>query len=820
MRVVLVLLAAFAAIMSSAIASCGAPKALLVPDGTPCTTGGNWNQNGLTRGGVCRPFHNLIKGVDDKLGGDGLSYQTVNLWQDVCQDNVSDGPVYASPPDQSSSHSFFDAEYHTTLGTGCKSLAYTNEEIMFDYQNELHKNTGGTGGNGLCTTQDDKRDTAFLKHINSDHGAESTPSPPATKDDVVHATPGPASPIISSGDGDSGRITGATTDCSQSPAPDATVQKYMMNPQADDIIGMAQDYLRGVLGSMNPYKDTHFTWATSTPPPAGEMNPNGSSFPTCTYDASTLGAFSCYDIFFLDQAAPHYNRGQSPNTWTRSFELDPAPVPTGVWDWTDSFPGVVAAEITFAMSVKHPTGGGPGDTGAAFPLWLNGFGIFNGGTRSDDSTIGAAVESCNADELGQNALGSNQGTAANILAGSIEDSWYDSTTQVPLATVWAANMNCASDIYAENSPTSEFAEFGGHSTAFDTPADGYDLSTTASMTVSANPSPQTIPVGSTTLNGATIGHNNPFALLVDAGASAEIVSVVDTTNPPSPTITAIFTKGHMSGFGVRALSPHSYRITAYALTLLAYVDGRSVVQMKYGTSHFDLPTYPEAMIYPGSPLMTMGTFRGNPVLTKSDAGIASPGPLATMVVHDTRDIQTGQTLNLFNSDRSSWEKVTVHAVARNSNTVTFDNVAFSHGPQSILRGTQAYDGCQMVGSPAVPEPDGAASGGIADYLITGTCGEDGTSSHRAAGVYCREFSAMTVYAGPTMNGAACVNMTNKSVTFNSLLAGTAGGTCPMGVGISYCLTHAYTHVCGAFDASDDVCLAETPLFRRRSRGQR
>jgi len=251
---------------------------------------------------------------------------------------------------------------------------------------------------------------------------------------------------------------------------------------------------------------------------------------------------------------------------------------------------------------------------------------------------------------------------------------------------------------------------------------------------------------------------------------------------------------------------------------LAYLDGRSVVQMKYGTSHFDLPVYPEAMIYPGSPTTTMGTFQGNPVLTKSDAGVASPGPLATMVVHDTRDIQVGQTLNLFNSDRSGWEKVTVHAVARNTNTVTFDNVAFSHGAHSILRGTQAYDGCQMVGSPVVPEPDGAAPGGIADYLITGTCGEDGTSMHRAAGVYCREFTGMTVFAGPTMNGAACVNMTNKSVTFNSLLVGTAGGTCPGGIGISYCLTRAYTHVCGAFDSSDDGCLAETPPISTQVQG--
>ena len=66
------------------------------------------------------------------------------------------------------------------------------------------------------------------------------------------------------------------------------------------------------------------------------------------------------------------------------------------------------------------------------------------------------------------------------------------------------------------------------------------------MTISANPSLQTIPVGSTTLKGAPICHTSPFALLVDAGASAEIVSVGDTTNPPSPTTTAIFTRGHVS----------------------------------------------------------------------------------------------------------------------------------------------------------------------------------------------------------------------------------------------------------------------------------
>ncbi|HET9343782.1 MAG TPA: hypothetical protein VFO25_12785 [Candidatus Eremiobacteraceae bacterium] len=679
---------------------------------------------------------------------------------------------------------------------------------MFDYKNEINGNTGGPPASpGVCLNQNDKRDTAFLTWIRLHGTAESSASPPSTNDDVLHAKPGPTpTSAISMGDGDSGRIVGAPTDCTQSPNPDATVQKYMMNPQGIDMIGMAQDYFRGVLGSKAPYVVTGFTYISPTPAPSAS-NPNGSGINTCDYDTAKLGPFSCYDIFYLDQAAPHYNRGQSSITWTGSLELDPSPGPTGIWDWTNSYPGLVAAQLAFANGVLRPTGTGAGDTGAPFPVWLNGFATFNGGTRSDDSTTGATVESCNADELGQDAFGATATTAPGIVGGSIEDSWLDGSTQVPLSVNWAVNMNCTSDIHAENSPTPVFAEVGGHSTAFDTSADGYDLNTTATTAVSPNPSPQVITVGSTQLNGAPMGHDNPFALLVGGGGNQEIVSVVDSMNSPTPTITAIFTNSHSTSYVVRSLSPYSYRITTYALTLLAYVDGRTVVQMKYGSSHLDVPFYAEALIYPGSPVKTMATFLGNPVFTKIAGGIASPGPMATAIVNNAKNIQPGQTLNLFNNDKSSWEQVTVNAVNRTTNKVTFDSVAFVHGTNSILRGTQAYDGCQMVGASPQPTPDASTSGGIADYLIAGTCGEDGTALHRAGGVYCREFNALTVYAAMTMNGAACVNMTNAKVSFKSLLSSTQGGSCGSG---GYCLTHAYTHVCGAINAKDDGCLGETP----------
>jgi len=146
------------------------------PTATPCTTASPWNQLGRIRGnGICVPYHILIHGLDDRFGGDGMSPGPINQWQDACQDDVSTGPVYASPGSDSSSHSWFDSTYsRPSVGTGCRSLTYTNEEIMFDYKNELGDNTGGTSGNGVCTTQFQARDGAYMTYIALVNCAEAT----------------------------------------------------------------------------------------------------------------------------------------------------------------------------------------------------------------------------------------------------------------------------------------------------------------------------------------------------------------------------------------------------------------------------------------------------------------------------------------------------------------------------------------------------------------------------------------------------------------------------------------------------------------------
>jgi len=274
------------------------------PTATPCTTGSPWNQLGRIRGNnVCVPYHILIHGLDDRFGGDGMSPGPINQWQDACQDDVSTGPVYASPGSDSSSHSWFDSTYsRPSVGTGCRSLTYTNEEIMFDYKNKLGDNTGGASGNGVCTTQFQARDGAYMTYIALVRGAEASSSP-LVNDDVVHAEPGPAKSPVSHGDDDSGRITGGSFDCVQSPAPDAIVYKYMMNPVAPDMQGQTIAYFRGVYGDPSPsdYPSSGFTWNAATPSP-GINNPNGDGRTTCPYNPANTGAYSCYDIYNLDSS--------------------------------------------------------------------------------------------------------------------------------------------------------------------------------------------------------------------------------------------------------------------------------------------------------------------------------------------------------------------------------------------------------------------------------------------------------------------------------------------------------------------------------------
>ena len=108
--------------------------------------------------------------------------------------------------------------------------------------------------------------------------------------------------------------------------------------------------------------------------------------------------------------------------------------------------------------------------------------------------------------------------------------------------------------------------------------------------------------------------------------------------------------------------------------------------------------------------------------------------------------------------------------------MTVSSIALAHtGNPVILRGTQAFDGCQLINSS--PTPDTSASGGIISYLISGTCGSDGLTAgtSHAGGVYCREFSAMSYYAGASFEAAACVNMTNQDVLFHNLIATANGG---------------------------------------------
>jgi len=359
------------------------------------------------------------------------------------------------------------------------------------------------------------------------------------------------------------------------------------------VSGVIMQYFRGVYGDLSPsdYPSSGFTWNAATPSP-GITNPNGDGSTTCPYNPATTGAYSCYDIYYLDQAAPHYDRGQIGAAFTGSYELDPSAAPTaGVWDWTNSYPGLIGAQLGFVNTLKRPS-----PNGSSFLVWLNGFATGSGGTVANDtaspSPLPASVESGSSDGLGGNACGSGQGTASDIVGGTVENAWTYNATNIPAPRLWAVNLNCVSDIQSEGS--SIFAEVGGHSVGFDTPADGYDLSTAAHTGVTPAPAPTSIAVDSTLVNGAQLG-NNAYALMIDPATNPEIVSVAASS---SGSISAIFTLRHTPPYTVRTLSPYSYRITEYALDLLAYVPGKTVVQMKYFTSVFDLPVYAEAFLVP------------------------------------------------------------------------------------------------------------------------------------------------------------------------------------------------------------------------------
>ena len=260
------------------------------------------------------------------------------------------------------------------------------------------------------------------------------------------------------------------------------------------------------------------------------------------------------------------------------------------------------------------------------------------------------------------------------------------------------------------------------------------------------PAPTSISVDSTSVNGSQIG-NNAYALMIDPTTHPEIVSVSASS---SGSITAIFTRSHTPTYAVRTLSPYSYRITEYALDLLAYQPGQTVVQMKYFTSALDLPIYAEALLVPALPSSppTIPPFAGNPVSTLVVR--PAPSPTATSVkitVSSKRDIQTGETLNLFDSVAGN-EPVSVTAIDPTLFKVTVSSIALAHtGNPVILRGTQAFDGCQLINSS--PTPDTSASGGIISYLISGTCGSDGLTAgaSHAGGVYCREFSSSRQISG-------------------------------------------------------------------------
>jgi len=294
----------------------------------------------------------------------------------------------------------------------------------------------------------------------------------------------------------------------------------------------------------------------------------------------------------------------------------------------------------------------------------------------------------------------------------------------------------------------------------------------------------------------------PYTLLIDPATHPEFVSVIASTGS---SVTATFTKTHSGTYTVASMSPYSYCITEYALDLLGYQQGLTMVEMSFYTSSFDIPIYAEALLVPvavtSSPAPVMGTFKGNPVATDMFSPYPSPTAAATKFpVATTRDIKVGQTLNLFSS-ASDWETDSVVAVDPTGKEVTLNEIQKSHTHSPlILRGTQAFDGCQMIGTTA--EPDASTSGGIGDFLISGTCGTDGVASNsHAGGVYCREFRAMSFYAEQAFNAAACVNLTDQNVSVNSL---TSAGGCS-----GYCLTQTYGHVCGAINSSDDGCLFET-----------
>ena len=822
------------------------------PDGSTCQTGGPWNQYGKYWGGICQEkIGLLVKCVDDKYGGDGLGYVTVNEWGGICEDDTTGGPMFAPVGSQGSSHSWFDAQYHA-LGVGMRSMVYTNEKVEFDYKNHIGLNPGGP-----CLSKDDSRGTELLTYV------ARTPPPqyqhvealsnPLANDDVLHSISGGGGTApaftISTGDGDGGRIIGQTTSC----AGGVTVEKYVMNPDSTDVQNLTYDYWSGLIGisgsrtfvdNSNPgnclgVSGCFWGGASPTPGPTPSTNPNGDpANPLPAYDNTVVGAFSCYDVMYSDVSGLTYNRGQSNITWNGSYELDTT-YPTGMpWDWNNSFPGLLKAELDWANAMRKPASTSPAsrcNDGSMWQIWSNGFANPGGTIANDTNDTWAWNESCDGDQMGGNLFQSNEGTATNMIGASEENAWYDNGTNLPYPGEWAINVNCATDVQAESYQA--FVEVGGHPGLHDITYDGYDMSTLITPAITLSSSPQTVAVaggvtGNDGINGNAIGQKDVALMVVDATNGNEIV--MDAGQAGTSTLKAIFTKNHGAGVVLRTLSPESARITTAALSYMVQQDGKTVVQSSWwntsqGNSfanHYDMGAYAEEMFH-GQWLRTAPYFVGNPVYTEltvqANSGTstltfnADAGPTIANALclsncwNGTRDMTVGQVLNLFDPGTPSHlESVTVATITP-PNTITINGtLANTHAIGAVLRGTQAFDGCQKLPD-GTYAADNSTTGGIGYYAVGGTCGEDGVTGgsnpHRPGGGYCREAKNGTYLAnGPVFNWAVCINTTNKAIPINTLYS---GGGCT-----ANCLTNSYAHYCGALvlngNAVDDSCLGRNP----------
>ncbi len=808
----------------------GSPPATSNPtaDGTQSTTGGIWNQPCVYWSGVCeRKRALLIKGVDDKYGGNGLGPTVINEMTDVNQDDVANGPLYESGSSLGSgSNSLFDGRY-SDLGIGAKSMQYNNERIFIDDKNRLGANVGTTCGSV------DARDDEMLTYIANFGNAHIEGSPAnAANDDILHAT-GTVNSALSAGDGDGGRQTGTPNNCNGE-----TVQLWAMNLDSTDLQNLTLDYLSGKLGlsgSLTYVSTTvpgnNFWKATPAP---GIANPNGdTTHPFPNYDSTKVGAAACYDYWYSDVSSPFYNSGNNGNPWTKSAELDTSLTTggtKGIWDWTQSSPGIIKAQLDWVNALVKPlgTGGSRCNDGSKFQIWENGAGQNSGTAVANDTNHTWAVsQSCNADEYGGNYFGSGQGTATNVAGADMENAWIDFHAGYLNPKGWAPDINCATDIYAETSTI--FAAVGGHSQLFDSSYDGYDMSTTTSGAITASSSPQTVTVGNAGIQGNAIGQVAAPLFVVDATNGNEIVS--DAGQSGTTSIKAIFTKNHPSGTVIRTIAPESTRITAISLTYMTEVDARTVVQYSWwntgqGSSfanHYDTDNYPEESFHTQW-ATTAAPYVGNAVYTKLTAQTNSGGTILTIQAdsgasqfctvncwNGTRDMWVGQKLNLFDPGTTpDLETVTVSSIDSSTQIHVTSGLSFTHAAGAILRGTQAADGAQILGD-GNAYADQSTSGGMGDYRIGGTEGTDGvlggTSPNRAGAAYCRAGTSSTYMGqGPLFNIAFCVNMTNKAVQIKALYA--AGGC------TANCLTQSYAHYCGALvlngGAVDDSCLGRTP----------